>query len=295
MIRWADAIHLPLPGDVGLLGLLLALIQQKPIFVRHCGTWGESITITDRIIFWLLESIAGGRNVVLATGESDVLPSKKNPNIAWIFSTSLTKAELENVPTAKMWSPTVPLRLITVCRLTESKNVQAILRALPLIQQIQPDVHLDVLGDGEHRSALEAMAADLHISSAISFYGNVNHESVLQALSRAHIFVFPTQVKEGFPKAVLEALACGLPIIASNISVLPSLVRDCGLTLEAPTCESVSHAVLELLSNPDQLNEMSRIARQKAKHYTLEAWQEKIAAHLYSSWGIDFSERTAGA
>jgi len=224
-VKQAESVHAAVPGDVGTIGLLVALFQSKRLFVRHCGTFGEPQTISDHILLWILEHIAGGRNVILATGGSDAPPSKKNPNITWIFSTTLSQAEFEQTPKANPWSLGKPLRLITVCRLAEGKNVQAILRALPVIRDMIPDVHLDVLGDGEYRSALENLVRELRLADAVTFHGNVNHADVLKQLSTSHLFVFPTRVKEGFPKAVLEALACGLPVIATRVSVIPQLLK----------------------------------------------------------------------
>ena len=131
----AGAVHTPVGGDIGTIGIFIALALRKPLFVRHCGTWGDPISTVDRLTQRGLETIAGGRNVVLATGGAEAPPSRRNPNIAWIFATSLTRAELERITSAPAWSPGIPLRLITVGRLSEAKNVQAILHALPLIQQ----------------------------------------------------------------------------------------------------------------------------------------------------------------
>ncbi len=137
-IRQAEAVHAPVPGDIGLIGILLALAQRKPLFVRHCGTWDEPVTAADRFLLWLLERIAGGRNVVLATGGSDRPPSAKNPHIEWIFSSSLTEAELLSLPTARAWEPPATLHLVTVGRLSQGKNIQAIIQSLPAIQFLLP-------------------------------------------------------------------------------------------------------------------------------------------------------------
>ncbi len=285
-VAQADAIHAAVPGDVGSIGLMVALLQRKPLFVRHCGTWGEPVTISDRLLLWLLERIAGGRNVVLATGGAGHPPSSRNPNITWIFSTTLSQRELDGLPLVQPWLPGEPLRLVTVCRLAEGKNVQAILHALRAIRAKIPDARLDVLGDGEYRPALEKLAADLHLSGAVTFHGNVSHAAVMENLSRSHLFVFPTRVKEGFPKAVLEALACGVPVLAPRVSVIPQLLKNgSGRLLAATDAPAVAGAVLELLAAPNGLAGMGALARQAAHTYTLEAWGEAIGERLRAAWG----------
>jgi glycosyltransferase involved in cell wall biosynthesis len=164
--------------------------------------------------------------------------------------------------------------------------VQAILRALPAIQEKIPGVHLDILGDGEYRPILEELTSVSSPPSSVAFHGNVNHETVLKKLSQSHIFVFPTRIKEEFPKAVLEALACGLPVIAARVSVIPRLLQNgCGLILSETTPECVSEAVLQLATDPVRLKRMGGLAREAAQGYTLEAWGEEIRSHLEQAWG----------
>ena len=285
-IRRADAIHTPVPGDIGFIGILLSLAQGKPLFVRHCGTWGEPVTVADRALLWLLERIAGGRNVVLATGGSKTTPSKSNPNIRWVFSTTLSQDELTVLPLAQPWQPDETLRLVSVGRLAPNKNMAAILSALPLIAACHPQAHLDIAGDGESMGALQAQARSLGIEQQITFHGNLSHENVLKVLSQAHIFVFPTRVKEGFPKAVLEAMACGLPVIATRVSVIPELLKNgAGRLLDDTGPQAVAQALLEITADPEQLAEMGRQARLAAKNFTLEAWGEAIGNHLRQVWG----------
>lgn len=285
-VKQADAVHAPVPGDVGTLGLLVALLQRKRLFVRHCGTYGEPQTVSDRLLLFILERIAGKRAVVLATGGSDSPPSKKNPHIEWIFSTTLSQEELEQTPNAQSWKAGKDLRLIAVCRLAKEKNVQAIIQSLAEIKPQLPDIHLDVLGDGEYRTALEDLTAQLHIEDSVVFHGNVNHENVLKKLSQSHLFVLPTNVKEGFPKAVLEALACGLPVIATRVSVIPQLLKNgSGILLDDTSAPAVAKAILNLLAQPEKLPTMGRLARDAAQGYTLEAWGEIIGAKLRAAWG----------
>src|SRR4030095_4066054 len=79
--RLADAVHTPIPGDIGTIGMLLALALGKPLFVRHCGNWGRRATAAEYFWRWFMETFGGGRNVMLATGGANEPPSSKNPSI----------------------------------------------------------------------------------------------------------------------------------------------------------------------------------------------------------------------
>ena len=77
----ADAIHAPIPGDIGTIGMLLAFALRKPLFIRYCGNWTEQNTAAEHFWRWFMETFAGGRTVCLATGGAERPPSAKNFSI----------------------------------------------------------------------------------------------------------------------------------------------------------------------------------------------------------------------
>jgi glycosyltransferase involved in cell wall biosynthesis len=284
-IRQADAVHALVPGDVGTIGLVLAYLNKKPLFVRHCGTWGYDDTLAAKFLDWLLPRIAGGRVVVMATGGGEAPPEPSNPSIEWIFSTSLYEHELAGLAQADPWQPGETLDLISVGRLSRAKNVHATIAALLAIKRAYPDVRLHVLGEGAYRPTLEAEVQRLGLGETVIFHGNVPHDEVLQRLSTADIFVFPTQTAEGFPKALLEAMASGLPCIAAPVSVIPYLLRDgTGIVLENTAPQAITTAVLDLIRDPDTMAAMGRKAREESLRYSLENWRELIRKRLEKAW-----------
>jgi glycosyltransferase involved in cell wall biosynthesis len=289
-IKEADVVHAPLPGDIGVIGLLIALYQGKPVFVRHCGTWGNTSTLANRFVTWFLPRIANDKNVVLATGAGDTPPSQENPNIQWIFSTSFTEKEWQTLPQANAWKPGGTLRLINVGRLSHGKNTASVIRAIPAVMKTCPRVHLDIAGDGPAMNDLKQIARKEGVADRVAFHGNLPHENVMELLSGCHLFVFPTNVKEGFPKgfpkAVIEAMACGLPVIATNVSVIPYLIGEsCGIVIDKTDPATVAKAIEEIISDEDKLARMGRNARDTSREYTLERWQAVIRERLEAAWG----------
>lgn len=281
----ADAVHAAVPGDVGALAIPLALARRKPLFVRHCGTWGRPATAADRLLHATLVRIAGGRNVVLATGGGDAPPEAGRDTVDWIFATSLTAAQLATLPRAECWRPGRSPRLVSVGRLTRGKNAAATIRALAALRHWHPGATLDVVGHGPELAALRALAGELGLADAVTFHGNLEHSRVLARLASSHVFVFPTRVAEGFPKAVLEAMACGLPVVAPPVSVLPQLLAaGRGALLEATTPEAVAAAVLGLLDDPEALAATAAAARRHAAGFSLERWRDLIGARLEAAW-----------
>jgi colanic acid/amylovoran biosynthesis glycosyltransferase len=178
------------------------------------------------------------------------------------------------------------LRLVTVGRLSQGKNTAAAIEALPAILQEIEQVSLDVVGSGEMMIELKTLAEQLDLSERVHFHGNLPHQKVLETLSNSHLFLFPTRVKEGFPKALLEAMACGLPCIATRVSVIPQLLGEgTGVLLGQPNHQPQARSLLDLTADPDNMATMGANARKAAREYTLEAWRDTIRARLETHWG----------
>jgi len=289
-ISQADAVFPLLPSPVGTLGLLLALAMRKPLLVRPMNTWAE------RRFLWrleraLLERIAGGRNVVFATGESDRPPSPRNPAIRWIFSTTVSEAELEATRAPRVLSPG-RARLIIVGRQLETDATAIVLRSLPKLVHEFPHVAVDVIGHGAELSELEQLADDLHVGDRVTFHGAATHERVLELLRQADLFCLPATETESLRQSVHEGLACGLPVVTTPSS-LGQMMNGCGLTLQSGTSDALADAVRACLRDPDGYHRMSIAALRAAQCYSLERWSDTVRAALVDSWGPLQSDRSA--
>jgi glycosyltransferase involved in cell wall biosynthesis len=114
----------------------------------------------------------------------------------------------------------------------------------------------------------------------------VGREKVIELMRRADLFCFPTVSSEGFPKAVIEAMACGLPVITTKISSLPQLIGNrCGVLLDEPTPSIIANAVRQCWINKEKYQSMSEQAKSTARRYSLESWRDLIGRELSSAWG----------
>jgi glycosyltransferase involved in cell wall biosynthesis len=221
---------------------------------------------------------------MLATGGSAEPPSRTSKHIHWIFSTSLTETEIRELARSQLELDPEKLRLVIVGRQEAGKGTDVLIKALPLIHRRHPHAVLNVVGDGSAVSMLKRKAAELGIGEKVAFHGKVNHAEVIRILQNAHLFCFPTQ-SEGFPKVVLEALACGLPVIATPVSVLPTLLGNgCGILIE-PNPAAIANAVCGIASTPERYQVMSAKARMTARQYSLETWRDTIGGYLEAAWG----------
>ena len=283
-VRNADAVHALIPGDIGTIGMIFSLIQRKRLFVRYCGNWAVQTTAAERFWRWSIERFAGGRNVMLATGGGEERPSRRNRNVEWIFSTSLRRDEIDkNVP--RYLPPNQAIKLIVVCRQEQRKGTDLVIESMPLILRFIPNATLDIVGSGSLLECLKAQVIALGVSDCITFHGKVSQADVGRLLRQATIFCFPTAASEGFPKAVLEALGSGLPVVTTKVSVLPQLIGGrCGIILETRSPGAIAEAVKLVCSDPAKYNEMSSAAIKVAERYSLENWRDQIGAVLRKAW-----------
>src|SRR5689334_7005392 len=95
-VRDADAVHVPLPGDLPFLGMLVAQWFRKPLLARYGSSWtiNSETTVMNRVTKRWMRLAAGGRNVMLATGEAETPPA---PGIHWIFASAIRARELEDL------------------------------------------------------------------------------------------------------------------------------------------------------------------------------------------------------
>lgn len=281
----ADTVHTPIPGDIGTIGMMLAAILQKRLLVRYCGNWFTERSIAERFNKWFMVRFASSRNVMLATGGTAQPPSHFNPHVHWIFSTSLTEKELNAYAIYRDLPSGQSIRLITVARQEEGKGIDLVIKSLLPLHEDFSQITLDVVGDGKMLRAYDQLVTTLGLNDRVNFHGKLDHATVIHLLQRADIFCFPT-TSEGFPKVVLEALACGLPVVTTRVSVLPQLIGNgCGLLIEEATPIAVAKAVRECLSDAERYRAMSAQAVETAKQYSLERWRDAIGDLLRTAWG----------
>ena len=133
--------------------------------------------------------------------------------------------------------------LLSVGHLIERKGHDIPIRALPSL----PGVHLLIAGDGTERKALETLAAGLGVTSRVNFLGAVSQAELKNYYSAADALVLASS-REGWANVLLESMACGTPVIASNVWGTPEVVAsaDAGVLMPARTPEGMVSAVRAL-------------------------------------------------
>lgn len=157
--------------------------------------------------------------------------------------------------------PTEALTLISTSRLAQKNAYDDSLRALALL----PGVYFIIAGAGELRSELEQLAESLGIVSRVRFLGYVPYEKLPYYLSAADIFVRPSRV-EGLGSAFLDAMSCGLPVVATRAGGIPDIVKEGvnGVFCETNDPQDIARKVSALWENKQSHETLSTQAREFA-------------------------------
>lgn len=289
----ADAVHAAIPGDVGTFGMVFGRLSGKPLFVRYCGNWMVTQTVLERFWKWFMRSCTKPHQVMLATGASLQPPSPEAPHVQWIFSSSVSQAQMLRLRGTVRQHPGLAPRVIIVGRQEQAKGTAILIQALHDLLPEYPGLSLEVVGDGGALAEFKDLTARLQMTDRVAFLGKIPQPQVIEHLQKAHLFCFPTYSSEGFPKVVLEALACGLPVVTTKVSALPMVIgQGGGVLMEEATPGSCKSAIKQVLDQKDQYPLLSQQALDVAKNYSLEAWRDQIGTYLSQAWNMPLAKES---
>jgi glycosyltransferase involved in cell wall biosynthesis len=167
-------------------------------------------------------------------------------------------------------APQARRRIITVANLRREKSHETLIGAAAQLAAEFPDVQFQIVGDGPRRAELEALVRDSHLEDRVLFLGH--REDVAQLLGEADIFVLPSR-SEAFPNGAIEAMAAGLPVVASAVGGLLDLIEPgrTGMLVPPGDAGALAAMLRELLLLPSLAREIGDAAQtQVRQRYSFE-------------------------
>ena len=172
------------------------------------------------------------------------------------------------------------VRVICVSRLTPRKGIRYLVEAMRILKDEKgiADAKLTIVGEGDEEAELKSLAARLGIQDAVLFRGRVAHDRLPQEYNAADIFCLPS-LNEGMSNTLLEALASGLPIVATVTGGTHELVQDGvnGFFVEMQSAEDIAEKLARLMTDPELRQRFGAESRKRA-----EAMSWRVVAERYS-------------
>jgi glycosyltransferase involved in cell wall biosynthesis len=267
-------------------GTLAAMIAHTPVIIAHVHGLNRTRNRQRKLVnFFIMKRV----NKILTVGQAvrdDVL--KSNPSVPtqkvcslgnsvdyWRFAeVSTTKDEAQK----RLNLPSTSIVFGTVSRLTYAKGLSYLIAAFSKVKAKIHSAQLVIAGDGQFRNDFETQAKNTGLAQSIHFLGRRN--DIPQVLRGMDVFVLPSIGEEGLPRALLEAMAAGVPCIGTTIGGIPEIIDDAkfGFLVPPNDSDTLAEAMIKLAEIPDEKRrKLIDISRQKVySYYTHEVVTKKL-------------------
>lgn len=178
------------------------------------------------------------------------------------------------------------IRVLTVGRLAPGKGIEDFIKAALIVNKTNPEIEFFIAGEGILRKTISEMITRFRMESSIKLLGQIwNRQDIVNLYQSSHIFVLPSY-HEGLPTVVLEAMAAGLPVIATKVGGVPDLIQDGlnGLLILPGEVNKLAEKILYLAEDRILRNKIGKTAKDTIEaNYT---WDQISDLHINHYRGL---------
>lgn len=282
VLRGADAVHVRCPGNLGLLGAVLAPAFAVPRVAKYAGQWngyaGEPLAVR-----WQRRVLASRwwNAPVTVYGEWPDQP----PHVVPFFTSMMSQqqvAHATSIAATKRLDGT--LRVLFVGALARRKRVDALIEGAAIAAGRGLDLALTIVGEGPEREPLAALVRERGLAPVTTFTGGLPFDEALRWYEWANCLVLPSKHSEGWPKAVAEAMSFGVIGIAVDHGQLRSMLDSRGVLLPNGTPVEIADALCAIRRQPVEYLQIAREGARWAGRYSLEGLREALRQLLQTRW-----------
>lgn len=264
-------LHYPRGQTLYFMGLRRILGYGMVLSFHNSDLWEASPAVMARLPAWLKAADA-------VTAVSD--------DLAEATGRHAPEVKFEVIPNGidtTWWTPgetaATPNLIVAAGRLIEMKGFDVLLDAFAA--GASEEAELVIAGEGNSRGALEAQAERLGIASRVRFAGRLDKSALRDLFRRAGLFVLPSR-REGMPLILLEAMACGLPAVATAVNGVPQVMNGaCGEMVAPEDPVALASAIARRLGDTDRQHREALAARRRAEEFdaalSYAAYQKVLA------------------
>lgn len=241
-------------------------LRKTPVIVNYRG--GEAREYLESSARWVKLSMARASRLIVPSGF-----------LQQVFSeVGLTADVIPNIIDLETFSPALQPPAATVFTLVITRNLESIygldtaIHALALAREQVPGMQLKIAGSGPQAAELKQLVEQLGLADRVTFLGRLERPEVVALYHSAHAMLNPSRV-DNMPNSVLEALACGLPVISTNVGGVPYIVQDGETALLVPPDDprQMAQALVRVYSDRALRARLSERGCREVRQY---AWLE---------------------
>lgn len=226
-----------------------------PVVVGSIGS--DMNRIPDPISSWLTKKTLKGASRVIAKSEAlrmRIIEMGVDPEKTHVVVNGCDEGLFflgdRNAARCEMNIPSATELILFVGRMDRRKGINELLEAVGELVDQRPNLRLVFVGDGPELGAMREKARSSNWAQHVHFVGAASAAGVARWLTAANLLALPSYA-EGCPNVVIEALACGRPVVATNVGAVPELVdRSCGVLVPVGNVSAISRALDTALSTP---------------------------------------------
>jgi len=264
------------PPETAALWLGKRIFNKKTVLMLPSTWFFEPPSLKNRIYKWVLKKAVYAADLIILYTPlmlpeiEKSFPKIKKEKIRYLHNAVNVERFTIGEPDEEVLKKYMPFMksgrlLLYVGRISRKKGVLDLVRSFSKIVEKEPNVVLALAGREEKGYADEVrrLVKELKLESNVIFLGPVPNKDVIHLMRACDVFVYSSIGGEGIPRAILEAMACGKPVVATKVSGIPEAVRDgeTGYVVEVGDYEGFSDRVLKILRDKQLRDRMGMNAR----------------------------------
>lgn len=301
VMEQADLALVILPGYVGTLASALCQRRRFPVFQWVVSDWSQCVLARrhNLLAHWWASLWAPLLDRLMMRLTRDVLTFYTghilhNRGKSYHFTRVSSSIRQSDFYARDVTNITMPYRVLFVGRLSAEKGIAYLLEAISLLAAKGEAIELHIVGMGPLEDDLRHKARVLNIAEQVTFHGFIPQGEALRRLYRESDMLVLPSLQEQQGKVLLEAMASGLPIIASNIGGIPTVVRHewNGLLIPPRDPSAISQAITRLITDSSLRKRLINNGLEYARQHTVERETEKMMnivrsyyLNLFASFG----------
>ncbi|MCD6528138.1 glycosyltransferase family 4 protein, partial [bacterium] len=260
----------------GFLGRLAIRNKIPTIFTAHGWAFTEGTPFLRKRLAILIERIAGefcSKIICVSKFDKELALKYKiaSPNKLVVIHNGVEVEKAKNQK-SEVKGLEKKIRIVFVGRLAKQKDPLLLLRAFyNLSPELKNKAEISIIGEGPKRKGLEKFIKESKLEKEVKLLGGISREKVFEVLKKSDIFVLISNW-EGFPRSILEAMSCGLPVIASDVGGIKEAVdENCGILVKRGDKEGIKNALERLIKNSSLIRKMGEKAKERVeKKFSLD-------------------------